>query len=33
MNRPTLLTRYPSVAPIALVLGWFAVGILEGLGC
>lgn len=32
MNRPTFLARYPSVAPIALVLGWLTVGILEGLG-
>lgn len=32
MNRPTFLARHPSVAPIALLLGWFAAGILEGLG-
>ena len=32
MNRPSFLSRYPSVAPIALLVLWFAVGILEGLG-
>jgi hypothetical protein len=32
MNRPTFLTRYPSLAPLALLVLWFAVGILEGAG-
>lgn len=32
MNRPTFLARYPSLAPLALLVLWFAVGILEGAG-
>jgi hypothetical protein len=32
MNRPSLLTRYPSLAPLALLVLWFVVGILEGAG-
>ena len=32
MNRPSFLTRYPSLAPLALLVLWFAVGILEGAG-
>jgi hypothetical protein len=32
MNRPTLFARHPSIAPIALLVLWFTVGILEGLG-
>ena len=32
MNRPSFLDRHPSVAPIALLVLWFAVGIAEGLG-
>lgn len=32
MNRPSLFARHPSIAPIALVLGWLAMGMLEGLG-
>jgi hypothetical protein len=32
MNRPSFLTRYPSLAPLALLVLWFAVGIAEGLG-
>ena len=32
MNRPSFLTRYPSLAPLALLVLWLAVGIAEGLG-
>ena len=32
MNRPTFFARYPSVAPVLVLVLWFAVGIAEGLG-
>ena len=32
MNRPSFLDRHPSVAPVVLLVLWFAVGLLEGLG-
>lgn len=32
MNRPSFLARYPSLAPLLLLVLWFAVGILEGAG-
>lgn len=32
MKRPTFLTRYPSVAPILVLVLWFALGIAEGFG-
>jgi hypothetical protein len=32
MMRPTFLDRHPSLAPIALLVLWFAVGIAEGAG-
>ena len=32
MNRPTFLARHPFVAPVLVLVLWFAVGILEGLG-
>lgn len=32
MNRPSFLTRYPSVAPVLVLVLWFVVGIVEGLG-
>ena len=32
MTRPPFLERHPSVALAVVLLGWLAVGILEGLG-
>jgi hypothetical protein len=32
MTRPSFLDRYPIVGPIAVVVVWLAMGILEGLG-
>jgi hypothetical protein len=32
MTRPSFLDRHPIIAPIAVVVVWFAMGILEGLG-